>query len=178
MKHHIHFGLSINLVLVISECLVRSLTVMYLQAKGKKLDPHTRKCIFTRYGESSGVKAYQLFDPHTCKFFFSRSIIFDELNVLEQQKQHEVRNFKQNLKINDLITPDVSQIESYGGPITRSVSTQFQHRKHVDVVAEGEDVGVTHYLYNIPTYPNQQELRSPCKDILRDQMGNENIQDV
>ena len=69
-------------------------------------------------------------------FFFSRSVIFDEISVLEKQKQHKVRDFKQNLKINDLITPNVSQIENYGGPVTRSVSEQFQHRKHVDVLAE------------------------------------------
>ena len=67
--------------------------------KRKKLDPHTSKCIFTIYGETSRVKAYKLFDLHACKFFFSRSVIFDEIWVLEQQKQHEVREFKQNLKI-------------------------------------------------------------------------------
>ena len=115
--------------------------------KRKKLDPHTRKCIFTGYGESSGVKAYKLFDPHTRKFFYSRSVIFDEISVLEQQKKHEVRDFKQNLKTNDLTTPDVSQIENYNGLITRSVSKQFQNRKHLEVFVEDEDVGVTHYLY-------------------------------
>ena len=57
-----------------------------LANKRKKLDPHTRNCIFTRYGKSSGVNAYKLFDPHTHKFFFNRSVIFDEISVLEQQK--------------------------------------------------------------------------------------------
>ena len=146
--------------------------------KRKKLDPHTRKCIFTGYGESSGVKAYKLFDPHTRKFFYSRSVIFDEISVLEQQKQHEVRDFKQNLKINDLITPNVSQIENYGGPITRSFSKQFQNRKHTDVLGENDDVGVTHYLYNNPTYPNKEGFISSCKDHLREKMENENIQEI
>ena len=36
LKHHNPFGLSINLTLVISEYLVRSLIVMYLQTKGRK----------------------------------------------------------------------------------------------------------------------------------------------
>ena len=78
--------------------------------------------LFIGYGEASGVKAYKLFDPQTQKFFYSRSVIFDEISLLQQQKQHEVRDFKQNLRINDLITPNVSQIENYGGPITRSFS--------------------------------------------------------
>ena len=146
--------------------------------KRKKLDPHTRKCIFIGYGESFGVKAYKLFDPHTRKFFFSRSVIFDEISVLEQQKQHEVCDFKQNLKINDRIVPNVSQIENYSGLVTRSFSKQFQDRKHVEVLAEDEDEGVTHYLYKNPIYPNKQGQRSACKDHLRKQMGNENIQEM
>ena len=88
--------------------------------KRKKLDPHTRKLYLIAYGESSRVKAYKLFDPHTRKFFFSRSVIFDEISVLDQEKQHEVRDFKENLKINDLINPNFSQIENYGVLITRS----------------------------------------------------------
>ena len=55
---------------------------------------------------------------------------------------------------------------------------QFQNRKHADVLAEDEDVGVTHYLYNIPTYPNKQELISPCKDHLHKQIGNEDIHEM
>ena len=146
--------------------------------KRKKLDPHTRKCIFTEYGESSGVKAYKLFDPHTRKFFYSLLVIFDEISVLEQQKQNEVRDFKQNLKINDLTTPNVSQIENYGRPITRSFSKHFQNRKHTNVLGEDDDVGVTHYLYNNPTYPNKKGFISLCKDHLREKMENENIQEI
>ena len=54
--------------------------------KRKKFDPQTKKCFFIGYGESFRIKAYKLFDLHTRKFFFSRSIIFDEISLLENQK--------------------------------------------------------------------------------------------
>ena len=61
--------------------------------KRKKLYPHKRKYILTGYGESFGIKAYKLFDLHTHKFLFSQSIIFDEISLLETQKQPEVCDF-------------------------------------------------------------------------------------
>ena len=106
--------------------------------KRKKLDSHTRKSIFIGYGESHGVKAYKLFDPTTLKFFFSKSVIFDETSILEKQKQYEVHDFQQNLKINELITPNDAQIENYGGPITRNLSKQCQVTKETTKSTNGE----------------------------------------
>ena len=47
-----------------------------------------------------------------------------------------------------------------------------------DVLGEDDDVGVTHYLYNNPTYPNKKGFISLCKDHLREKMENENIQEI
>ena len=44
----------------------------------KKLDPHSIKCIMVGYGESEGIKGYNLFNPQNRKFIYSRSVIFYE----------------------------------------------------------------------------------------------------
>ena len=33
-------------------------------------------------------------------------------------------------------------------------------------------------MYNNPTHPNKKGLRSPCKEYLRTQIGNEDIHDM
>ena len=44
----------------------------------KKLDPHSTKCVFVGYGESNGIKGYKLYDPQSRKFFYNRSVTFNE----------------------------------------------------------------------------------------------------
>ena len=100
------------------------------QEKRRKLDPHARKCIFTGYGEASGVETYRLFDPHTKKFLFSRSVTFDEETLMKQHANHEVHHLNENSKI-ELTFPRDSQIVKYhnGGPITRDQSTHLQQNQ-------------------------------------------------
>jgi hypothetical protein len=90
------------------------------------------------------MKAYKLFDPITRQFFFSRSVIFDEPSLFEKQQHHDVHNFQKNVQINNLTQSHESQIENYGGPITRSISKQSQDNEHQN------EAGVTHYLHNAP----------------------------
>ena len=44
----------------------------------KKLDPHSKKCVFVGYGESNGIKGYKLYDPQNKKFFYNRSVTINE----------------------------------------------------------------------------------------------------
>ena len=72
-----------------------------------------------------------------------------------------------NLPVND---PDYSyQDEPLWDPALSYIS---------DILAEDEDVGVTHYLYNNPTYPNKKGFISSCKDHLCEKMENGNIQEI
>ena len=50
------------------------------QEKRRKLYPHARKGIFVCYGDSTGIKAYKLFELKTKKFLFSLSVTFDEIS--------------------------------------------------------------------------------------------------
>ena len=43
-----------------------------------KLEPHAIKAIFVGYGDSHGVKGYRLYDTLRRRFFYSKSLIFDE----------------------------------------------------------------------------------------------------
>ena len=135
--------------------------------KRQKLDPHTRKCIFMGYGESSGMKAYKLFDPITKKFFFSRSVIFDEPSLFEKQKHDEVHNFQKNVQIHNLTSSNESQIENYGGPIARRVFKQSQISQHQN---ESNSVGVTHYLHNAPILSLDKDA---IKEVLTPQRNSE-----
>ena len=54
--------------------------------KRKKLDTKAKKAIFVGYGDAHGYKAYRLYNPNTNTFFFSRSVLFDEDNILQQHK--------------------------------------------------------------------------------------------
>ena len=74
-----------------------------------------------------------------------------------------------------MITSNVSQIKNYGDPITRGLLKWLQHRQHANALTEDEKIGVTHYLYNVPTYYDKQGLRSPCKDYSSEQMRNDDI---
>ncbi|MCO5576729.1 hypothetical protein L7F22_030546 [Adiantum nelumboides] len=47
-----------------------------------KLDDHAVKSIFVGYGEPHGVKGFRLFDPIKRRFFFSRSVVFDEDSLI------------------------------------------------------------------------------------------------
>ena len=49
------------------------------QEKRRKLYPHARKGIFINYGESTGVKAYKLFELKPKKLL-SRSVTFNEIS--------------------------------------------------------------------------------------------------
>ncbi|MCO5580367.1 hypothetical protein L7F22_034234 [Adiantum nelumboides] len=48
-----------------------------------KLDHKAISTIFVGYGERFGYKAYRLYDPIGRRFLFSRSVIFDELQLLK-----------------------------------------------------------------------------------------------
>ncbi|MCO5568745.1 hypothetical protein L7F22_022445 [Adiantum nelumboides] len=48
-----------------------------------KLDHKAISTIFVGYGERFGHKAYCLYDPNERRFLFSRSVIFDELQLLK-----------------------------------------------------------------------------------------------
>mgnify|MGYP002775250692 FL=1 len=98
------------------------------QEKRRKLDPHARKCIFTGYGEASGVKAYRLFDLHTRKFLFSRSVTFDEATLMKQYANQEVQHLNENFQ-NELTFSSDSQIVEYGGPSTRDRSKRLQQNQ-------------------------------------------------
>ena len=121
--------------------------------KRKKLDSHARKCIFMGYGEASGIKAYKLFDLDARKFFFSRSVTFDECPLME--KRHEVHQSTPNLKTNELIITGDSQIDNYGGPTTRGRSfkhLQLDHQQHESTPEKDTDnTSVTYYFNEIPT---------------------------
>ena len=50
----------------------------------KKLDTKAKKAIFVGYGDAHGYKAYRLYNPNTNTFFSSRSVLFDEDNILQK----------------------------------------------------------------------------------------------
>ena len=105
------------------------------------------------YGEASGVKAYKLFDLDTRKFFFSRSVTFDEATLMEKH-QHEVHQSTPNLKTNELIITGDSQIDNYGGPTTRGRSfmhLQLDHQQHANTPKKEKGNDVTYYFNEIPT---------------------------
>ena len=54
--------------------------------KRKKLDTKAKKAIFVGYGDAHGYKAYRIYNPDTNTFFFGRSVLFDEDNILQQHK--------------------------------------------------------------------------------------------
>ena len=51
--------------------------------------------------------------------------------------------------------------------MARSSSKRLEHRQHAYGLVEDENVGVSHYLDNVPTNSNKQGMRSPCKDYSR-----------
>ncbi|MCO5592912.1 hypothetical protein L7F22_046916 [Adiantum nelumboides] len=47
-----------------------------------KLSDHATKALFVGYGDPHEVKGFRLHDPTTRRFFFSRSVIFDETSLI------------------------------------------------------------------------------------------------
>ena len=109
------------------------------QEKRRKLDPHARKCIFTGYSEASGGKAYRLFDPHTQKFLFSRSVTFDEETLMKQHANHEVHHLNENSKI-ELTFPRDSQIVKY---IMVALSHEINLRTYNKTNFMGKEINTT-----------------------------------
>ncbi|MCO5586748.1 hypothetical protein L7F22_040690 [Adiantum nelumboides] len=58
-------------------------------ATRQKFDPTSIRMVFVGYGDRFGVKAYRLYDPIQRKFYFARSVHFDETSLLSPQPKEE-----------------------------------------------------------------------------------------
>ena len=62
-------------------------------SKRSKLEKRARNSIFIGYRDANGYKAYRLFDPTSNIFFYSRTVKFDELTLLNSTKaNHNILN--------------------------------------------------------------------------------------
>ena len=61
----------------------------------KKLDSHSIKSLFVGYGDCNGIKGYKLYDPQNRKFFYSRSVTFDEDGLFQQASKRNLVFLKQ-----------------------------------------------------------------------------------
>ena len=53
-----------------------------------KLDNHMVRTILSGYGEPHGYKGYQLYDPKSKRFIFSRRVTFDERKLISNPHPH------------------------------------------------------------------------------------------
>ena len=75
-----------------------------------------------------------------------------------EEQEYEVQHFHQNLKTNDLIIKSNSQIDNYGGGITRNQSKHLQQDYQLGNLLKKEEHGkVTHYIYQIRTHLDVQK---------------------
>ena len=74
----------------------------------KKLDPHSTKCVFVGYGESNGIKGYKLYDPQSRKFFYNRSVTFNEEPLILKSL---ITNTSNSMSSEELSIDDYNMVE-------------------------------------------------------------------
>ena len=88
------------------------------------MDFHSIKCIFVGYGECNGIKGYRLYTPQNRKFFYSRSVTFDEEGLFQQARKHN-QLFLQQDHIEPNHHKDVQVITTYDdGTLSSNESNQ------------------------------------------------------